>query len=135
MFDRHPNLQVIVGHRGELVLFFLDHIGVMQSMGLHLERPLAEYFRQNIWITGSGTLSERYLRWTAEVVGTDRMLYATDCPFTFATGFPFIDTGDGRVRSFLEDSGFTDEEKAGIGSGNWERLIAPLSAASSEVRR
>ena len=46
VFDRHPGLQVIAGHWGEVVLFYLDHIGTMQTMA-KLERPLADYFRQN----------------------------------------------------------------------------------------
>ncbi|GAA3112409.1 amidohydrolase family protein [Streptosporangium carneum] len=126
VFDRHPGLQVIAGHWGEVVLFYLDHTGIM-AHNAKLERPLADYFRQNFWIAGSGTVSERYLRWTAEVVGTDRMLYSTDYPYTFGTrpgGFPFLDTGKGVARSFLEKAPFTQEEKNAIGSGNWERLTA-----------
>jgi predicted TIM-barrel fold metal-dependent hydrolase len=130
VLDRHPNLQVIVGHWGELVLFYLDHIASMQTLGLHLQRPLAHYFRQNIWVTGSGTLSERYLRWTAEVVGTDRMLYACDYPFTYATGDPIVETSGGRARSFLERAPLTDQERIAIASGNWERLTAHLTAKS-----
>ncbi len=70
VLDRYPGLQLIIGHWGEVVLFFLERTAMMQQMGLHLDRPLADYFRQNVWVTGSGVLSERYLRWTAEVVGT-----------------------------------------------------------------
>ncbi|MET9626180.1 amidohydrolase family protein [Lentzea sp. NPDC006480] len=124
VFDRHPDLQVIAGHWGEVVLFYLDHVGVLRDMA-GLERPLADYFRQNFWVAGSGTVSERYLRWTAEVVGTDRMLYSTDYPYTFGTrpgGFPHLDTSGGVARSFLENAPFTDAEKIAIGSGNWERL-------------
>lgn len=124
VFDRHPDLQVIAGHWGEVVLFYLDHIGFLQEMA-KLQRPLADYFRHNFWVAGSGTLSERYLRWTAEVVGTDRMLYSTDYPYTFGTrpgGFPFLDTSGGAARKFLEQAPFTAEEKAAIGSGNWQRL-------------
>ncbi|WP_214317752.1 amidohydrolase family protein [Nonomuraea sediminis] len=124
VFDRHPDLQVIAGHWGEVVLFYLDHIGVLQEMA-KLQRPLADYFRHNFWVAGSGTVSERYLRWTAEVVGTDRMLYSTDYPYTFGTrpgGFPFLDTSGGVARKFLEQAPFTAEEKAAIGSGNWQRL-------------
>ncbi|WP_231500297.1 amidohydrolase family protein [Saccharothrix sp. NRRL B-16314] len=128
VFDRHPELQVIAGHWGEVVLFYLDHIGILQGMA-KLERPLADYFRQNFWVAGSGTVSERYLRWTAEVVGTDRMLYSTDYPYTFGTrpgGFPFLDTSNGAARTFLEQAPFTDEEKAAIGSGNWNRLTGHI---------
>lgn len=81
VFDRHPGLQVIVGHWGEVVLFFLERTSRVESARLGLERPLQDYFRQNVWVTGSGVLSERYLRWTAEVVGVERILYSTDYPF------------------------------------------------------
>ena len=131
VFDRHPGLQVIAGHWGEVVLFYLDHTGIM-AHNAKLDRPLADYFRQNFWVTGSGTVSERYLRWTAEVVGTDRMMYSTDYPYTFGTrpgGYPFLDTSGGVGRSFLEQAPFTEEEKAAIGSGNWERLTGHVAAS------
>jgi uncharacterized protein len=129
VFDRHPELQVIAGHWGEVVLFYLDHTGIL-GHNAKLERPLADYFRQNFWVAGSGTVSERYLRWTAEVVGTERMLYSTDYPYTYGTrpgGFPFLDTSGGVARSFLEQAPFTQEEKAAIGSGNWERLTGHVA--------
>ncbi|WP_317453563.1 amidohydrolase family protein [Streptomyces sp. CBMA152] len=130
VFDRHPGLQVIAGHWGEVVLFYLDHTGIM-AHNAKLDRPLAAYFRENFWVAGSGTVSERYLRWTAEVVGTERMLYSTDYPYTFGTrpgGFPFLDTSGGIARSFLEQAPFTEAEKAAIGSGNWESLTGHLAA-------
>ena len=123
VFDRHPNLQVIVGHWGELVLFYLEHSAVMQAMGLRLDRPLAEYFRQNVWVTGSGLYSERYLRWSAEVVGIDRIMFSTD--------YPFRDTGGGTARTFLQNAPLTEAEKAAIGSGNWERLMGQVGAVQS----
>ncbi len=130
VFDRHPALQVIAGHWGEVVLFYLDHTGVM-AHNAKLERPLADYFRQNFWVTGSGTVSERYLRWTAEVVGTDRMMYSTDYPYTYGTrpgGYPLLDTSGGVGRSFLAHAPFTAAEKAAIGSGNWERLTGHVAS-------
>jgi predicted TIM-barrel fold metal-dependent hydrolase len=129
VFDRFPGLQVIAGHWGEVVLFYLDHTGIL-APNAGLQRTLADYFRQNFWVAGSGTVSDRYLRWTAEVVGTDRMLYSTDYPYTYGTrpgGFPFLDTSAGVARTFLERAPFSDEEKAAIGSGNWERLTAHVT--------
>jgi uncharacterized protein len=130
VFDRHPDLQVIAGHWGEVVLFYLDHTGIL-AHNARLERPLADYFRENFWVAGSGTVSERYLRWTAEVVGTERMLYSTDYPYTYGTrpgGFPFLDTSGGVARSFLEQAPFTEDEKVAIGSGSWERLTGHVAA-------
>ncbi|WP_017597827.1 amidohydrolase family protein [Nocardiopsis lucentensis] len=126
VFDRFPDLQVIAGHWGEVVTFYLDHIGFFAEAG-GLQRPLADYFTQNFWVAGSGTNSPRYLRWTAEVMGTDRMLYSTDYPFTYGFrpgGFPYVDTSGGAARSFLEGAPFTDGQKADIAHRNWERLTA-----------
>ena len=128
VFDRHPKLQVIVGHWGEVVLFFLDHIQYLQHSA-KLDRPLIDYFRQNVCITGSGTLSERYLRWTADVVGIERMLYATDYPYTFGTGDAVLETSGGRARAFLHDAPFLDSAKRAIGADNWRGLVAPVSSA------
>lgn len=119
VFDRHPDLQVIIGHWGEAVLFYLERVQMLEHMGLQLERPLVDYFRQNVWITGSGLTSPRYLRWTAEVIGVDRILYATD--------YPFVQTGDGRARAFLESAALTQAEKTSIASGGWDRLTAHLA--------
>jgi|SRR5436305_2760833 len=137
VFDRHPELQVIAGHWGEVVLFYLDHTGIL-AHNAHLNRPLADYFTQNFWIAGSGTVSDRYLRWTAEVVSTDRMLYSTDYPYTFGTrpgDFPFLDTSGGVARSFLERAPFSQREKAAIGSGNWQRLTRHTAASREHSLR
>ena len=128
VFDRNPELQVIVGHWGEMVLFFLDHIQTMETSGLKLARPLMEYFRQNVWVSGSGLMSERYLRWAIEVLGVERILYSTDYPFTFDTAYPPMSTHNGKARQFLETAPLTDYEKEAIGSGNWERLTAAMIA-------
>jgi predicted TIM-barrel fold metal-dependent hydrolase len=64
VFDRHPDLQVIAGHWGELVLFYIERIGEIQNLGeFGARRPVLDYFRENIFITGSGSLSGRYLAW------------------------------------------------------------------------
>lgn len=135
VFDRFPGLQVIAGHWGEIVLFYLDHTGFFADAG-NLARPLAEYFQQNFWVAGSGTVSPRYQRWTAEVIGTERMLYSTDYPFTYGFqpgGFPYVDTSAGVARAFLENAPFTDEQKADIGHRNWERLTSRATSGVSEA--
>lgn len=123
-FDRHPELQVIVGHWGEAVLFFLEYPARLAATGLALDRPLLDYFRQNVWVTGSGLLSDRYLAWTVELVGTDRMLYATD--------YPFVDTSGGRARDFLQQSTLSTNQQEAVGSSNWERLTGHLGVATPD---
>jgi predicted TIM-barrel fold metal-dependent hydrolase len=115
-FDRHPELQVIVGHWGEVVLFFLERIEAADGMGLGLDRPIADYLRQNVSYTPSGIHSRRYLQWTIDVVGVERVMYAAD--------YPFLDAGEGGAREFLEQAPLSFEDKQRIAHGNWERLTS-----------
>jgi hypothetical protein len=116
-FDRHPDLQLILGHWGEVVLFYLDRIASMSGrFGVSLRRPLADYFRENISYTGSGDTTQRLLRWTIEMVGIERILMATD--------YPFIDNSGNATRLLLDEADLTDTERDALAFGNWETLRA-----------
>jgi predicted TIM-barrel fold metal-dependent hydrolase len=115
VFDRFPDLQVIMGHWGEVVLFFLDRIDRMTGIA-HLERPVSEYVRSNVFVTPGGVFSTRYLRWALEVLGADRIMFAAD--------YPFVPTDGGVARRFLEELDDGDRDK--IASGNWDRLCAEI---------
>ncbi|MFJ7904122.1 amidohydrolase family protein [Streptomyces sp. NPDC096198] len=117
VFDRYPGLQVIVGHWGETVLFYLERIEKIPAVA-KLDRPLAAYFRQNIHLTPSGMFSGRYLRWAAEVVGADRIMLATDYPFERAPR--------GGTRRFLQEAELSEADRRRIGSENWNRLCAGI---------
>lgn len=117
VFDRFPDLRVITGHWGEMLLFYLDRIDQLAGAA-KLAREPSEYFRTNVFVTPSGVLSQHYLRWAIEVLGADRILFATD--------YPFVPLPSGGARSFLEDSGLSDADRNLIASGNWERLRAQI---------
>ena len=126
-FDRNPDLQVIVGHWGELVLFFADRIQWLDHLGLNLDRTLHEYLTANVSYTPSGIFSQRYLRWALEVVGADRLMFATDYPFLRA------DAKNGRARSFLDDAPIDADERDKIAHANWEKLTSRV--ADPKARR
>ncbi|MER0477938.1 amidohydrolase family protein [Streptomyces sp. Edi2] len=113
--DRHPDLQIILGHWGEVVLFYLER---MESLNpaLKLDRPLRDYFRQNVFYTPSGILSQACLQRTLEIAGVERVMFSAD--------YPFQETGGGRAREFLERAELAPEERELIAHGNWERLLA-----------
>jgi predicted TIM-barrel fold metal-dependent hydrolase len=45
-----------------------------------LPRSLSEHVRQNAYVTAGGIYSQRYLRLAIEVVGVERIMFATDYP-------------------------------------------------------
>lgn len=117
VFDRFPALQVITGHWGEVMLFYLERIEKMPAVS-KLARPLADYFRSNVFLTPSGIFSQRYLRWVTEIAGAERVLFATDYPFEFAP--------HGGARRFLQDADLSGADREKIASGNWDRLCAGI---------
>ena len=76
---------------------------------------MAEYFRQNFYVTGSGIYVTPYLLRTVDVLGADRVMYATD--------YPYVYVPDGTARTFLEQAPLASEDKAKIAHGNAERLL------------
>jgi uncharacterized protein len=117
VFDRWPDLQIVTGHWGEVVLFYLDRIDNLAGPA-KLNRPVSDYFRANVSITASGMWSQRYLRWAIEVLGAERIMFSSDYPYRF--------TEAGGARRFLEEAELDDATRAAIAHGNWERMVAGI---------
>ena len=113
-FDRMPKLQVILGHWGEVVLFYAERLAAMDRVS-GLEHPFATYLRRNLYVTASGMFSAGYLERAAAAVGTDRLLFSTDFPYQYRPGR--------EARRFVDTCGLTGAAKAGFAHGNWQRLI------------
>lgn len=91
-FDRFPNLQVIVGHGGEALPFWMFRIDYMHTAmvkaGRHpmikaLRQKPSEYLKTNVYITTSGVAWEPVVMFVRDVVGADRVMYSMDYPYQF----------------------------------------------------
>ncbi len=80
-FDRHPDLQLVLGHWGEMLLFWMDRADSLSGVATKLQRRVADYIQTNIHITSSGMLHERLLRHTLDFTDSDHVLFSTDYPF------------------------------------------------------
>lgn len=117
-FDRFPELQVILGHWGEVVLFYLERVNVLSQAARHLRRPVADYVRSNLHVTPGGIFSPRYLSWALDIIGAERILFATDDPY--------VPMSKGGARRFLEEAVLSGADRARIAHGNWDRLRASM---------
>jgi uncharacterized protein len=111
--DRHPNVQLVLGHWGEMLLFWQDRTRSIPRVA-GLERSMDEYVRENLWITASGMFSPTLLRHVLTVTTPDRLLFSTDYPFQQPTG--------AEIHTFLEEFG-SDEERDDFTYRNAERLF------------
>lgn len=92
VFDRFPNLKIIIGHLGEALPYWLFRIDFMHDRMVtanrysnvrKLNRKPSECFRENIYITTSGMAWEPPILYTQSVLGMDRVMYAMDYPYQF----------------------------------------------------
>ena len=83
VFDRFPELQMIIGHMGENLPFSIARAeSVLSRTTLNLERPISEYLRSNFHITTSGYFSVPPFLNALMVMGADRLLFSVDYPFS-----------------------------------------------------
>lgn len=113
LFERYPKLQIISGHWGELVPFYLNRLDDQQSKTLNLPRKISDYYKSNIHIAPSGLFSEAQLKYAIEAVGADRIIYSADYPFLT----------DKNTRRFLENADISAEDKEKIAYRNAEKLL------------
>jgi len=84
LFDRHPKLQMILGHLGEGLPFNIwrvDHIVRKAPRGIPCKREIGEYLRENVHVTTSGNFRTPTLLCTMLEMGSDRIMYSVDYPF------------------------------------------------------
>jgi predicted TIM-barrel fold metal-dependent hydrolase len=113
-FDRYPKLQIIIGHMGEALPFMLQRIdSVLQPNLTKLQRPMADYLRENIYYTFSGfNFTAAFLELFLQV-GVDRIMFSAD--------FPYGSMAKGRDFLIQLPVSSTDREK--IAHGNAELLL------------
>jgi 2,3-dihydroxybenzoate decarboxylase len=92
VFDRFPKLNIVVGHLGEGLPFWLFRLDFMHRSMVNAKRypgaqPLkkkpSDYLRENVWVTTSGMQWAPAILFCQQVLGIDRVMYAMDYPYQF----------------------------------------------------
>jgi hypothetical protein len=129
VFDRYPNLKIIVGHMGELIPFSLKRINNALTMGNWLlasqsknaetaarscmQKSLFYYMRANVFITTSGVFDQAALHCAIAELGIDNILFSVDDPF--GDNFEGVD--------FLNKAQLSKEDKEKLAHENAERVL------------
>lgn len=113
VLDAYPRLQVIIGHMGEALPFFLERASRNLQRQAGLERPLQHYMAQNFHFTTSGMFSYPPLRCLLDVIGADRVMFSVD--------YPFAHNEEGR--DFMVGAPIDAADREKLAHGNAERLL------------
>ena len=114
VFDRHPQLQLVIGHMGEMLPFMLQRVDDNLPPGVTgLEHLPSEYILRNVHITTSGLFSLPPLLCALMVFGVDRVMFSID--------WPYAPNEEGR--RLLEAAPVAPAALERLAHGNAERLL------------
>jgi 2,3-dihydroxybenzoate decarboxylase len=82
LFDRFPTLQIILGHGGEGLPYFLWRLDSrFKTIQSTIKKLPSAYLRENVLITTAGLCSTPALRCAVEELGEDRVMFSVDYPY------------------------------------------------------
>jgi predicted TIM-barrel fold metal-dependent hydrolase len=113
--DRHPRLQIVIGHMGEALPFMLDRIDETTSAEAksRLRRSVKQTILDQVWITTSGFFTMAPFMAALMTFGADRIMFSVDYPFA----------SNVRGRAFLDALPVSAADRAKIAHGNADRLL------------
>jgi hypothetical protein len=114
VFDRHPELSLVIGHMGEMLPFMLQRIDDnLPPKVTGLDRLPSQYILGNVHITTSGLFSIPPLQCALMVFGLERVLFSVD--------WPYAPNEDGR--RLLDTAPVSPADLALIAHANAERVL------------
>ena len=115
VFERHPELRLIIGHCGEMIPFMLDRIDDAMPRALtNLPEAPSAYFLRHVWLTTSGMFSVPPVLCAIAVFGVDRVLFSVDYPFG----------ANAAGRAVLDALPISPADKAKVAGLNAARVLA-----------
>ena len=116
VFDRFPNLRLVLGHMGEGLPFWLHRLDTMSfgEFGNTIQKRPSQYIRDNTVITTSGMAWDPLLEFAHAVLGAHNILFAVDYPFGSYV----------RDARWMDAVALPEADKVLIYSGNAERVFA-----------
>jgi hypothetical protein len=114
VFDRHPELSLVIGHMGEMLPFMLQRVDDnLPPKVTGLDRLPSEYVLSNVHITSSGLFSIPPLQCALMVFGVERVLFSVD--------WPYAPNEDGR--RLLDTAPLSPGDMELFAHGNAERVL------------
>ncbi|WP_205954745.1 amidohydrolase family protein [Pantoea stewartii] len=113
-FDKYPRLQVISGHWGEMLPFWLHRLDdSLPLAATGLSRTLTRIFQEHVYVTPSGMLTLQHFKFIYELMGAERILFSVDYPYQTLEG----------VKTFIDNLPVNKVEKEAIAFRNAARLL------------
>jgi 2,3-dihydroxybenzoate decarboxylase len=127
LFDRLPELTIILGHMGETLPYFARRIDSRYATTTtpdtpRLKKKPSDYFRSNLIITTTGLCQDSSLQCAIAEMGDDRVLFSVDYPYEDAK----------EAAEWIEDTPLTgNAQREKICYKNAERVLRLAASAQA----
>jgi len=112
--DKYPRLNLIVGHMGEALPFFLARCEHEFGSDLaYLSRPLSKTIIDQVYITSAGLFTNPPFLAALQTFGIDRLMFSVDYPYSSNT----------MGRRFLDNLPLSPADREKFSHGNADRLL------------
>jgi len=84
LFDRFPNLTVILGHLDETLPYFawrIQRCFEYNPSNKRVQKRLQDYLCENFYVTTSGNFNDQAFICAILTIGADRILFSVDYPY------------------------------------------------------
>ena len=121
VLDRHPKLQVIIGHQGEALPVLLTRFDEQFAplTPKFLQRNVTDMMKDQLHITTSGFYSVPAFNALMDTFGIDKLMFSVDYPYSRHEW----------ARDFLDKIDLSPEDREKFAHGNAERLLKISPAA------
>jgi 2,3-dihydroxybenzoate decarboxylase len=116
LFDRLPNLTLILGHLGETLPYFawrIQHCFEYNPSNKRVQKRLQDYLCENFYVTTSGNFNDQALICAILTVGADRILFSVDYPYEMMAP----------AARWIERAPISETDRRKIASGNARTLF------------
>lgn len=126
LFDRHPDLKIILGHCGEglpFSLYRIDHrLRHFQKDLVPCKLRMQDYWERNFWVTTAGVMSDGAFAQTIRFCGERRVMWSAD--------YPFEDYDESA--EWFGSMELNDSTRAAVGWENAERMFKLKASVALE---
>lgn len=116
LFDRLPQLRVILGHLGETIPYVawrIQRCFEYNPIGHQVNKRLQDYLAENFYVSTSGSFNDQALICALLTMGADRIMFAVDYPFEMSD----------QAARWIERASISENDRRKIARGNAASLF------------
>lgn len=113
LFDRLPQLKILLGHWGEVAGYYPARMDDIPQAATGLKHQVSWYWKEHFYVNPSGICNAPQFRFCLDTFGPDHILWGQDYPYRMPEN----------LRTLLEEFPMPEDQREAVAHGTAERLL------------